>query len=366
MMIQATIVIPTRNRARSLEKAIAAFARQDFPRTGYEILVVDNGSTDDTAEVAAKAGAENPGLNLRGVYEPVPGLLSGRHRGALEARGDLLCFVDDDIEVATTWLSAIVETFTDEAVHLVGGPSEPRFEAVPPAWMDRFVDRRNGRINCGDLSLFDIGDRTVPIDPTYVWGLNFSIRKQTLFDLGGFHPDCIPKQLQHFQGDGETGLALKIRKKGLAAVYVAGARVVHHIPRERLTVAYFEDRYFYQGVCDSYTGIREERGVGDEIDCPSTGPVAIPTDGTLYDRYRRIVYDRIQAAHAAGFQFHQEAVRADRRLLDWVLRDDYLDFLLPDLGTGDGSGGNEAPIEAGQTTDPMIAEQLTPRISQVA
>ena len=330
-MIQATIVIPTRNRARSLERAIAAFARQDFPPKGYEILVVDNGSTDGTAEVAAKAGAENPGLNLRCVHEPMPGLLSGRHRGALEARGDLLCFVDDDIEAAPTWLSAIVAAFADKAVHLVGGPSEPRFATDPPAWMDRFVDRRNGRINCGDLSLFDIGDRTVPIDPTYVWGLNFSIRKQTLFDLGGFHPDCIPKTLQHFQGDGETGLALKIRENGLAAVYAAGARVVHHIPRERLTVAYFENRYFYQGVCDSYTRIRKTRDVCDKVDLPAAGPVAISTDGTLYDRYRRLVCDRIQAAHAAGFRFHQAAVRADCRLLDWVLRDDYFDFRLPAL-----------------------------------
>ena len=332
MAIQVSIIIPTRNRAKMLSKALASFARQDVDSAAYEILVIDNGSTDDTEAVTAGAREQYSDLNLRYFLEPVPGLLSGRHRGAFEAQGDMLCFVDDDIEAAPQWLASILAAFEEPKVHLVGGASIPEFEATPPAWMDRFMDCRDGRINCGDLSLFDIGEQTVRIDPTYVWGLNFSIRKKTLFDLGGFHPDCIPKALQHFQGDGETGLALKIRKKGLSAVYTGGARVVHHISRERLTVAYFEARYFYQGVCDSFTRIREARSVGEAVAFPPVVPEdAMPADETLYGRYRRLIYGRIQAAHAAGFRFHQEAVRTDHRLLDWVLRDDYFDFQLPDL-----------------------------------
>ena len=340
-MIKVSIIVPTMNRAKSLEIAVGSLAAQDFPPEHYEIIVVDNGSTDDTAAVVDAAVSRYANQCIRYIFEPVPGLLSGRHRGALEAQGDLLCFVDDDIEAVPTWLSAIVGAFADESVHLVGGPSMPRFEADPPPWMDRFMDCRNGRIICGDLSLFDIGNETRRIEPIYVWGLNFSIRKQTLFDLGGFHPDCIPKKLQHFQGDGETGLARTIRQKGLTAVYAGGARVVHHIPRERLTVTYFENRYFYQGVCDSYTRIRGAKSVSDPIDCPPAGApflVSAQANGTIYDYYRRVVYERIQAAYKTGFMFHQEAVRKDPQLLSWVLREDYFDFRLPDL-TGSGSKG---------------------------
>lgn len=345
------------NRAESLKIALRSFAFQDYPPDSYEIIVVDNGSTDDTAAVADSAISRYAGRRIRYIAEPIPGLLSGRHRGAMEAQGDLLCFVDDDIEAVPTWISAVVGAFANKSVHLVGGPSVPRFEADPPNWMDRFMDCRDGRVRCGDLSLFDIGDRTVRIDPTYVWGLNYSIRKKTLFDLGGFHPDCIPKKLQHFQGDGETGLALKIRKKGLAAVYAGGARVIHYIPRERFTVTYFEDRYFYQGVCDSYTRIREARGVSNVIDGQPAGTlssVSAPTNGSIYDQYRHIVYERIQAAHTAGFLFHHEAVRADPRLLNWVLQDDYIDYRLPDLtvATGSQSGGK------GQKAGDMLAADL--------
>lgn len=338
-MTEASIIVPTRNRAASLARALASFVAQDCAPERYEILAVDNGSSDETGAVVRAAGARHRDHRIRCIEEPVPGLLSGRHRGAKEARGHILVFVDDDITAETGWLSAILDAFEDPAVHLVGGPSIPRFETDPPRWMERFFDHRKGRLICVDLSLLDIGDHRIKIDPTYVWGLNFAIRKQTLFDLGGFHPDCIPKHLQLFQGDGETGLSLKMREKRLSTVYAPAARVYHHIPRARLTVAYFEDRAFYQGVCDSYTRIRKNGGSEgirppDDVRTPQATGCA-----STYERYRAIVYQRISKAYVDGFRFHLDAVRADRRLLAWVLKEDYFDYRLPAQETGAGPNG---------------------------
>jgi glycosyltransferase involved in cell wall biosynthesis len=67
----------------------------------YEILIIDNGSTDDTKEISQEIMKEAANRQIRYIFEPEPGLLAGRHRGALEAKGELLVFVDDDIEATS-------------------------------------------------------------------------------------------------------------------------------------------------------------------------------------------------------------------------------------------------------------------------
>ncbi|MCZ7623552.1 MAG: glycosyltransferase family 2 protein [Candidatus Kuenenia sp.] len=328
--MNASIIIPTRNRSKWLTSAIQSFAEQDFPSSQYEIIVVDNGSTDNTGEITERAALLNKN-NIRYIYEPEPGLLSGRHRGMSEAKGEILVFVDDDIEAVNGWLSAIMAELKDESVHMVGGPSLHMYEVDPPQWVEKYYSWKDDQLTCGSLSLLNKGKERLEIDPVFVWGLNFAIRKKTLFDLGGFHPDNIPKSLQHFQGDGETGLALKMKGKGLKAVYAPGAKVYHHIPRERLTVAYFEKRFFYQGVCDSYTQIRKNKGLSNiKIPNYQIFDQFLP-NVPAYDQYKQIIYKRIHNAYVDGFLFHQEAVQKSKTLLKWVLKEDYFDYRLPEL-----------------------------------
>jgi glycosyltransferase involved in cell wall biosynthesis len=303
---------------------------QDYPYWDYEILVVDNGSTDNTRKIVEKMIAFKSGHNIKYIFEPEPGLLSGRHRGAFEANGEVLIFVDDDVEAIPGWLPAIIRSFADNSVHLVGGPSLPKFEAEPPAWLKKFWMCSKGKIMCVPLSISYLSYEKIKIDPCYIWGLNFAIRKKTLFNLGGFHPDCIPKHLQHFQGDGETGLSLKIKEKDLKAIYDPSALLYHNIPKERLTVAYFEDRFYYQGVCDSFTQIRKNSGAYN-IDLPKY--CSNHRNGShlpAYDRYKQIVYNRIHNAYVNGFVFHQDIVKNSEIMLEWVLRENYLfDYKLP-------------------------------------
>ena len=206
-MTKISIVIPTLNRSMYLKKLLRSLIKQNFPRDNYEILVVDNGSIDNTRNITNEAISLFTKHHIRYIYEPVPGLLSGRHRGVLEAQGDILTFVDDDIEADKDWLQAISDSFQNISVKLVGGRNLPKYETNPPDWLQWFwIDHAFGK-TCAELSLLDFGEEVREIDANYVWGLNFSIHRQALLDLGGFHPDCIPKHLQHFQGDGETDLA---------------------------------------------------------------------------------------------------------------------------------------------------------------
>lgn len=343
--IEASIIIPSFNRATLLEDALASLLALDSPYDAYEIIVVDNGSTDNTKGLVDAAITSHPSHRLRYFYEPIPGLLAGRHRGALEAKGATLVFVDDDIEADPGWLAAIMDTFKDPDVHLVGGRNLPKYGSNPPDWLESFWNRNDHHNVCGYLSLLDLGDKAMEIDPGYVWGLNFSIRKTTLFELGGFHPDCIPKYLQRFQGDGESGLTTKAKVKGLKAVYEPKALVYHHVPSERLSIEYFEQRMFYQGVCDSYTQIRRENlefhATAPQYTVEYYKPLRIirRMAGNLYRRLRfdpyRDVKKRVQAAYLEGFAFHQNEVQNDLELLKWVVKENYWDYGLPGISSSD-------------------------------
>jgi glucosyl-dolichyl phosphate glucuronosyltransferase len=208
-----SIIIPTMNRASVLKLAIDSFCQQNFPVDRYEIIVVDNGSTDNTKNVTDAAISAYPAHQIHYIYEPIPGLLSGRHRGILAATGEILIFVDDDIEADRGWLKSMIDTFEDPTIQLVGGKNLPKYEITPPQWLAGFWETTvyGGQI-CSYLSLLDLGDRLLDINANYIWGLNFAIRQDILVKLGGFHPDCVPKHLQYLQGDGETGLTIKATK----------------------------------------------------------------------------------------------------------------------------------------------------------
>ncbi len=334
-----SIIIPTLNRYKYLKDCLLSLSNQNFAPDEYEILVIDNGSTDQTHLVTEAAIQLFTKHHIRYIYEPESGLLSGRHRGALEAKGDILIFVDDDIEADKNWLVSIHESFQDTSVQLVGGRNLPKYETNPPEWLEWFwVEHPYGKF-CAELSLLDFGKEVREIDANYIWGLNFSIRKQALFDLGGFHPDCIPKHLQHFQGDGETGLTIKANQMGYKAIYQPKALVWHQVPTQRMTHQYFEQRYFFQGVCNSYTEIRSLK--------------SLPTDNKINQfkeklksplrqikqtifhlfnstkREEQILKAKLNQSFKLGYEFHQCSILRNPRLLEWVLRSDYWHYKLP-------------------------------------
>lgn len=328
-----SVIVPTFNRCRTLVETIGALALLDSPRDSFEVIIVDNGSADRTSEAVTKAQAEFPGLGLRYVFEGVPGLLAGRHRGVREARGEICSFVDDDILVAPDWLNALRQAFANPDVVLVGGPSRPLFEAPQPAWLQRFFSEDESGRRCSWLSLFDGGDRVRSIDPCDVWGLNYSIRRKALVDFGGFHPDLVPRRLQRFQGDGETGLSLKLKSAGIAGLYHPQAEVQHRVPASRLGVKYFRQRAYYQGVCDSYTQIRAA-GVAPEREGRLNEALGWLRE-TMRDLRRGDAVDlagireAVKLSHRAGFQFHQYQVGRNARLLEWVVKETYWDYELP-------------------------------------
>jgi glycosyltransferase involved in cell wall biosynthesis len=333
-----SVIVPTRNRATSLGAALRSFCAQTLPHDQFEVLVIDNGSTDNTKEVVDSLLPEF--VNLRYFFAPEPGLHVGRHKGLFEAQTDILVYADDDIVAFPSWLEGVVESFQDPTVVLTGGNNHPLFQMEPPWWFEYMwrpdsLKKRWLPI----LSILDFGEEVQEIEPDYVWGCNFSIRKDVLLEAGGFHPDGMPQDLIHLRGDGESSVSTFIKGKRYKALFNPKASIHHVISEERMSVNYFKRRAFHHGISDSYTQIRLQSGV-------HTAPKSIHRhfqDATTYLRAMlhtgKIAYAAslnatqifpyfcltrsIRAAYNQGYAFHQEKVRKDPSLLEWVLKSSY-------------------------------------------
>jgi len=339
--MKASIIVPTLNRSALLRKLVFSITQQTFPVDQFELIIVDNASTDSTRETVNALIEIHPHHQIRYVSESEAGNLAARHRGAFEAKGDLFIFVDDDIETVPGWLGAIVDGFSDPKVSLIGGRNLPRYEIEPPAWIKSFwATTPEGGRTCWYLSLLDLGEQKRQIDPNYIWSLNLAIRRQTFHQLGGFHPDSFSEKLQHFQGDGESGLMMPAAALKFLAIYEPAAVAYHFVPASRMTPEYFEKRGYSQGIRDSYSAVRRNGGLSigrlteafhligkvvRQLKRFGHGEII----GRPEKRMIREIRRRVANAHQAGFAYHQRVVRLDPKILEWVLRPHYWDYRLP-------------------------------------
>jgi glycosyltransferase involved in cell wall biosynthesis len=223
----------------------------------FEVIIVDNGSTDNTKAVVKNY--EGLIKNICYFYEESLGLHIGRHKGLKEAKSDILVYADDDIEAFPTWLEGIWESFQDDSVALVGGKNLPLWEDEPPYWIyEMWMDTNQYGQALGYLSILDFGDTIMEIPPNYVWGCNFSVRKKIILGAKGFHPDGFPQHMIKYRGDGETHISQYIGKTNFKTIYNPKASVYHFVPKNRLTVDYFCKRAFNQGVSDSFADFRRK------------------------------------------------------------------------------------------------------------
>lgn len=310
-----SVIIPTLNRADLLNQTLSSISRQTLSRDRFEVIVVDNGSTDNTAEVV-RTFAKNE-MPIRYVLETSPGLHAGRHRGMKEAVGSILTYADDDIQAFPEWLETIKQCFADERIAIVGGKDLPNYQSTPPKWMDSLWISTNQGKYLTYFSLIDLGDKVMEIDPAFVFGCNFSIRKSILKEVGGFHPDGMPSSLIKLRGDGETHVAEAVRALGYKTIYHPLASVYHWVPTSRMDKAYIAKRAFADGVTESYRHTRQGKSLTEN----SITKVLRRLRETLLDEVEK----QIRKNFRRGYEFHQNEVMRDPELRSWVLRESYID-----------------------------------------
>jgi glucosyl-dolichyl phosphate glucuronosyltransferase len=247
--MRLTVAICTRNRAAQLQQTLEQVTRLRTPsRVRWELLVIDNGSRDDTGRVLDAFATRLP---IRPIFEPHPGKAYALNRAAQEAAGDYILWTDDDVLVDPDWLAAYSEAFQrwPEAA-VFGGPISPRFVGTPPAWLQRAATRLQGV-----YARREIDTTPAPVTPEMLpFGANLAIRtrEQLLHPYDtrlGPQPDSA---IVHE----EVVCLLSILASGATGWWVPGAKVQHCISPERQTIRYL--RRFYHGQGEFVARIRPD------------------------------------------------------------------------------------------------------------
>ncbi|MFL6514012.1 MAG: glycosyltransferase family 2 protein [Chthoniobacterales bacterium] len=225
-------IICTRNRAKYLRQAIHSLTAQDLPVADYEIIVVDNDSTDSTRQIVNELAGTTP--NLRYVYEKNPGLSNARNRGIQEAIAPVVTFLDDDALAAPSWLTAILNTFdTHPQPACVGGPVEPWWEIPRPQWFPESFIGCHSRYYGARARWYDYPAEH-PI------GCNMAFLKERVLEVGGFNA-----ALENYND--ETELISRLVAIGGKLKYEPLATVRHLLGKERLGLRWQMRRHYQEG-----------------------------------------------------------------------------------------------------------------------
>ena len=239
----ASVLICTYNRADLLRATLASLARMAAARA-WDIIVVDNNSTDATRTVVERFGATSP-VPVTYLFEGRQGKSHALNTGLIAAGGDLIVFTDDDVEVSEGWLEAACGALdADRSIDYTGGPVRPLWECDPPSW----IDRQRSDL-WGTLAILDYGpDAFVFEERLQVpLGVNMAVRRSLVDRIGGFHPD-LGRRGRLLLGQEQAEFLARARAASARGRYVPAMGVEHVVPASRMTRRYFRRWWYWKGV----------------------------------------------------------------------------------------------------------------------
>ena len=245
-----SVVIGTYNRSELLAGALESLVAQQDKGIRYEVIVVDNNSTDDTRDVVKSfAGSDIP---VSYMFEGRQGVSYARNTGIHQSRAPIIAFTDDDVRVAPDWITTIKRTFEEHPeVGFIGGKVLPLWSVTPPAWLtiEHWMP----------LALQDHGDSEFYLEPEKsigVIGANLAVRRELFERVGGFGTDVqLIKRGIGAMEDHEY--ILRMWQAGVRGLYVPQLVVQAPTQNERFKKEYH--RRWHKGHGYTYAILREER-----------------------------------------------------------------------------------------------------------
>jgi len=235
-----SVIVCTYNRAKLLEKTLLSLVDQDLAGEVYEIVVVDNGSSDDTRAVVERVA--NSSGKIRYLHEPRVGVAIARNTGARESRGRYIAFFDDDNVADANCVRELLRAF-DEIVPrpaIVAGKIDLEWEGHErPLWFSDRYDRW--------VSRYDFGDRARELTADdYIVTMNVAFDRESYLASGGIRED-LSRKGRMFITSGDVDLFVRMLSKGMHAYYQPSALAFHFVPKSRQKRSWLLKRIFGEG-----------------------------------------------------------------------------------------------------------------------
>src|SRR5688500_3240635 len=243
--MDATVLICTFNRERLLVQTLDSLAAMEVPPDlRWEVLVVDNNSSDGTRDAVASRVAGYP-APLRYVFEGRQGKAHALNTGIGASAAEIIAFVDDDVRVSRDWLEAGVRPLMNRTdIDYTGGPAYPMWEVEPPDWLRGDPGRLWGPIALVDYVpaefIFE-ERRRIPL------GVNMAVRRSLVQRVGGFHV-ALERKGTSLMGQGQAEFFFRTRAAGAHGLYVPRMALDHFVPAGRMTRSYYRRWWYWKGV----------------------------------------------------------------------------------------------------------------------
>ncbi len=232
-----SICIATYNRASELDITLASLKMLDVDGLAVELVVIDNNSRDETRKIAESHAADYP-YPVRYVFEPVQGHSAARNAGIRVARGRIVAFLDDDVDVAPRWARTMLRAFSEVDAAAVGGRTWLVYPSARPEWI--------GPAEENLLSRVELGNERIKVSQQSICGCNMAFHRDWLQRVGGFRVDMGRVGTCLLSND-ETDLMGRIVDAGGELYYDPAPMVGHRVPTTRLQRRWFLNRIYWQG-----------------------------------------------------------------------------------------------------------------------
>ncbi|MCK4736316.1 MAG: glycosyltransferase [Methanophagales archaeon] len=210
MFKYVSIIVPVYNSAHTIEECIKSLLNLEYPKDKYEIIIVDNNSTDTTVEIVKK-------YPVKVLHEGKQSSYAARNLGIKNAKGEIVAFTDADCIVDEEWLKQLVKNFRDETTAGVGGEI---LAYHPKSIVERYSDKSGILSQKGCFEMEFVG-----LKLPFIATANAAYKKEILNEIGFFDDS--------FTSGGDVDLAWRITLKGYRIVYEPKA-IVYHLHRRTL------------------------------------------------------------------------------------------------------------------------------------
>lgn len=229
-----SVIVCTYNRDKYLYKALSHIVSNDYPADDYEIILVNNNSTDNTLAEAERFKLVYPNINITIVTELQNGLSFARNRGIAESKGDFLVFLDDDTAIGSNYLRNLSKNLAKHPDTIAfGGKVVPIFETGMPKW-----------VSCWTMPLFavtDKGDGTLTFKgKSYPVGANMGV-KRSAFEKYGTFDTQLGRKRDMLLGGEEKDFFYRLKADNQKIYYFGNISVEHLIPETRTTSDYIRN-----------------------------------------------------------------------------------------------------------------------------